>query len=142
MEAVPSGGFRQRHRNQRIRRPQIFSFLIVVRVSRAQIYRVIFILAGAYNIVLGAWAVLAPRALFEVFDLGTPSHPGIWACLGMVIGLYGLIYLQVAFTDPKRRSSAVVIGGAPHRVRRHEVSDRDRTGGQDPWSDRLRSRGA
>ena len=82
----------------------------MVRVSRAQIYRVIFILAGAYNIVLGAWAVLAPRALFEVFDLGAPSHPGIWACLGMVIGLYGLIYLQVAFTDPKRRSSAVVIG--------------------------------
>ena len=81
------------------------------RVSRAQIYRVIFILAGAYNIVLGAWAVLAPRTLFEVFDLGTPSHPGIWACLGMVIGLYGLIYLQVAFTDPKRRSSAVVIAG-------------------------------
>ena len=82
----------------------------MLRVSRAQIYRVIFILAGAYNIVFGAWAMLAPRALFEVFDLGTPSHPGIWACLGMVIGLYGLIYLQVAFTDPKRRSSAVVIG--------------------------------
>jgi hypothetical protein len=83
----------------------------VVRVSRAQIYRVIFILAGAYNITVGLWAALAPRTLFDVFDLGTPSHPGIWACLGMVIGLYGLIYLQVAFTDPKHRFSAVIIGG-------------------------------
>jgi hypothetical protein len=83
----------------------------VVRVSRAQIFRVIFILAGVYNIILGLWAVLAPRALFDVFDLGTPSHPGIWACLGMVIGLYGLIYLQVAFTDPKHRFSAVIVAG-------------------------------
>lgn len=87
---------------------------IVVHVSRAQIYRVIFILAGAYNIVVGLWAALAPRALFETLELGAPSHPGIWACLGMVIGLYGLIYLQVAFTDPKRRSSALIIAG--HRV--------------------------
>ena len=83
----------------------------MLRVSRSQIYRIIFFLAGAYNIVVGLWAALAPRALFDVLDLGAPSHPGIWACLGMVIGLYGLIYLQVAFTDPKRRSSAVVIAG-------------------------------
>jgi hypothetical protein len=85
-----------------------------VRVSRAQIYRVIFVLAGTYNVVIGLWAALAPRALFEALDLGAPSHPLIWACLGMVIGLYGLIYLQVAFTDPKRRSSALIIAG--HRV--------------------------
>ena len=83
----------------------------MLRVSRSQIYRVIFLLAGAYNIVVGLWAALAPRALFDVLDLNAPSHPGIWACLGMVIGLYGLIYLQVAFTDPNRRSSAVVIAG-------------------------------
>jgi hypothetical protein len=80
-------------------------------VSRRQIYRVIFILAGVYNIGLGLWAALVPLSLFNVLDLGAPSHPGIWACLGMVIGLYGLIYLQVAFTDPKCRSSAVIIAG-------------------------------
>ena len=87
---------------------------IVVRVTRAQIYRVIFVLAGIYNILVGLWASLAPGALFKALDLGTPSHPGIWACLGMVIGLYGLIYLQVAFTDPKRRSSTLIIAG--HRI--------------------------
>jgi len=84
---------------------------IVVRVSRPQIYRIIFTLAGAYNIIIGLWAALAPRGLFQLLDLGPPSHPGIWACLGMVIGLYGLIYLQVAFTDPKRRVSAVIVAG-------------------------------
>ena len=78
----------------------------MLRVSRAQIYRIIFTLAGVYNIAVGLWAALAPRALFEALDLGSPSHPGIWACLGMVIGLYGLVYFQVAFTDPERRSSA------------------------------------
>jgi hypothetical protein len=72
----------------------------VLRVSRAQIYRVIFILAGVYNIAVGLWAAIAPRAFFDVFELGPPSHPAIWACLGMVIGLYGLIYFKVAFTEP------------------------------------------
>jgi hypothetical protein len=80
-------------------------------VNRAQIYRVIFILAGAYNILVGLWAALAPRALFLALDLGPPSHPAVWACLGMVIGLYGLVYLQVAFTDPARRSSVVIVFG-------------------------------
>jgi hypothetical protein len=80
-------------------------------MTSAQIYRVIFILAGAYNILVGLWAALAPRALFETLDLGPPSHPAVWACLGMVIGLYGLIYLQVALTDPARRSSAVIVAG-------------------------------
>jgi hypothetical protein len=83
----------------------------VVHVNRAQIYRVIFILAGAYNVLVGLWAALAPRALFDALDLGAPSHPAIWTCLGMVIGLYGLIYLQVAFTDPARRSSALIVAG-------------------------------
>lgn len=72
----------------------------MLRVSRAQIYRIIFILAGVYNITVGLWAAVAPRAFFDVFDLGPPSHPAIWACLGMVIGLYGLIYLKVAFMEP------------------------------------------
>jgi hypothetical protein len=72
----------------------------VLHVSRAQIYRLIFIIAGVYNIAIGLWAAVAPRAFFDVFELGPPSHPAIWACLGMVIGLYGLIYLKVAFMEP------------------------------------------
>lgn len=79
-------------------------------MSRAAIYRFIFTLAGLYNIAFGLWAALFPRAFFRLIDLGEPSHPGIWACLGMVVGLYGLVYLQVAFTDPARRRSVVTLG--------------------------------
>jgi hypothetical protein len=80
-------------------------------VDRQRIYRLIFTLAGLYNILLGLWAALFPRAFFSLLDLGDPSHPGIWACLGMVVGLYGLVYLQVALTHPAHRISAVTIGG-------------------------------
>jgi hypothetical protein len=84
---------------------------IVMRVSRAAIYRIVFVLAGLYNIGFGLWAALFPHTLFDLLDLGKPSHPGIWACLGMIVGLYGLIYLQVAFTDEQQRKSALVIAG-------------------------------
>jgi hypothetical protein len=80
-------------------------------VRREQIYRVIFILAGVYNIAFGLWAALDPHALFDAFELGPPSHSAVWACLGMVVGLYGLIYLAVAFTDPARRLSAAIVLG-------------------------------
>jgi hypothetical protein len=79
-------------------------------VSRTSIYRLIFALAGLYNIAFGSWAALFPRAAFDLLDLGEPSHPEIWACLGMVVGLYGLLYLQVAFTDPAHRHSVVSFG--------------------------------
>ncbi len=74
-------------------------------------------MAGVYNIVFGLWAALFPQAVFRLLDLGAPSHPGIWACVGMVVGLYGLVYLQVAFTDPARRRSALVMGTGPNTRR-------------------------
>jgi hypothetical protein len=77
-------------------------------VSRAHIYRIVFVLAGLYNIAIGLWAALTPRSLFQLFSLGEPSHPAIWACLGMVIGLYGLIYLLVAFTAHDGRSRFLI----------------------------------
>lgn len=82
----------------------------MLSVERQQIYRLIFTLAGFYNIAFGLWAALFPRAIFRLLDLGEPSHPAIWACLGMVVGLYGLLYLQVAFTDQAHRRSALRIG--------------------------------
>src|SRR5215471_20587394 len=37
-------------------------------VTRVEIFRVIFTLAGLYNIVVGLWAALAPRAFFRLID--------------------------------------------------------------------------
>lgn len=42
------------------------------------------------------WAVLAPRGLFDLFRLAEPRYPAIWSTLGMVLGLYGLLYAYAA----------------------------------------------
>ena len=63
----------------------------------ARIYRLIFFAAAAYNIAFGLWAALMPLAFFELFHLASPRYPAIWACLGMVIGLYGVGYAYAAY---------------------------------------------
>ncbi len=63
---------------------------------RAKLYRYILLLAAVYNLGFGVWAGFWPRAFFSVFGLDTPRYPAIWACLGMVVGLYGLAYAYAA----------------------------------------------
>jgi hypothetical protein len=62
-----------------------------------RLFRIAFALAGCYNLAFGLWAALFPIAVFAIFDLPPPSYPGIWACLGMVVGVYGLLYLHAAW---------------------------------------------
>ncbi|HVT61701.1 MAG TPA: hypothetical protein VHR45_25300 [Thermoanaerobaculia bacterium] len=64
---------------------------------RARLYRLIFAAAAVYNVAFGLWAAIVPRSFFILFDLTPPSYPAIWACLGMVIGLYGLGYAYAAW---------------------------------------------
>ena len=67
--------------------------------------------AGVYNLIWGAWVVLAPDALFGL--VGMEPLPGagrgIWQCLGMVIGVYGIGYLCAA-RDPVRHWPIVLVG--------------------------------
>ena len=63
---------------------------------RARLYRLIFAAAAAYNIAFGLWAALTPLSFFALFQLAPPLYPSIWACLGMVVGLYGLGYAYAA----------------------------------------------
>jgi hypothetical protein len=63
---------------------------------RHHLYRLIFAAAALYNLAFGLWAVVRPEAFFESFDLAPPRYPSIWACLGMVVGLYGLGYAYAA----------------------------------------------
>jgi hypothetical protein len=63
---------------------------------RARVYRLIFAAAAAYNLAFGAWAAVWPLSFFMRFDLAPPRYPSIWACLGMVIGLYGAGYAYAA----------------------------------------------
>ncbi len=62
-----------------------------------RLFRITFTLAGCYNLAFGLWAALWPLAFFQLFEIAPPRYPGIWACLGMVVGLYGLLYWYAAW---------------------------------------------
>lgn len=72
-------------------------------------YRILFSLAALYNLAFGLWAGLFPLHFFEIFDLVPPVYPSIWACLGMVVGIYATAYATVAW-KPERGDLLVAIG--------------------------------
>jgi hypothetical protein len=65
-------------------------------IRRRGLHRVTFTLAGLYNVAFGIFAVLDPHWLFRFAGMPLLNHPAIFACLGMVVGLYGLLYFEVA----------------------------------------------
>jgi hypothetical protein len=65
-------------------------------IRHRRLHRFIFCAAGIYNISWGLYSVADPQWLFRYAGLPLQNYPQIFACLGMVVGLYGLIYLEVA----------------------------------------------
>ncbi len=65
-------------------------------LPRRHFHRVVFVLAGVYNIAWGLYAAFDPQWLFRFARMPLQNHPQIFACLGMVVGLYGILYLEVA----------------------------------------------
>jgi hypothetical protein len=65
-------------------------------IPRRTLHRRVFIAAGVYNVAWGIYSSLDPQWLFRVAGLPPLNHPEIFACLAMVIGLYGILYLEVA----------------------------------------------
>jgi hypothetical protein len=61
-------------------------------MNTASPYRLIFGLAAIYNIAFGLWTCLWPQTFFEWMKMVPPNYPSLWSCLGMVVGLYGLLY--------------------------------------------------
>jgi hypothetical protein len=74
-----------------------------------RLFRIVFILAGCYNLTFGLWAGFWPLQFFEIFSLQPPHYPAIWSCLGMVVGVYGLLYWYVAW-KPERGRPIIAIG--------------------------------
>jgi len=66
------------------------------RLRRRRFHRVTFAAAGAYNIAWGVYAVADPQWLFRFAGMAPLNYPEIFACLGMVVGLYGIVYLEIA----------------------------------------------
>jgi len=65
-------------------------------LRRRALHRATFLAAGLYNLAWGALTALHPQWFFDFARLDPPRYPEIFACLGMVIGLYGILYLDVA----------------------------------------------
>jgi hypothetical protein len=65
-------------------------------LPRRRFHRVVFATAGVYNIAWGLYAAFDPQWLFRFAGMPLQNHPQIFACLGMVVGLYGILYLGVA----------------------------------------------
>jgi hypothetical protein len=67
-----------------------------IMIPRRRFHRAVFIAAGLYNLAWGLFSATNPQWLFRFSGLAELNHPAIFACLGMVIGLYGIVYLEVA----------------------------------------------
>jgi hypothetical protein len=65
-------------------------------IARRRFHRVVFLAAGIYNLGWGVFSAVDPQWLFRFADMPLANYPEIFACLGMVIGLYGILYLEVA----------------------------------------------
>jgi len=58
--------------------------------------RYTLVAAAAYNLLWGAAVVLFPFALFDAIGMERPLYPGIWQCVGMIVGVYGIGYYAAA----------------------------------------------
>src|SRR5262245_4630157 len=76
---------------------------------RRTLHRVTFTAAGVYNIGWGIWSAVDPQWFFRFTAMPLSNDPAIFACLGMVVGLYGILYLDVAW-HPERGQLIAAVG--------------------------------
>jgi hypothetical protein len=65
-------------------------------IARRGLHRAVFVAAGIYNLSWGAYSALDPQWLFRVAGMPPANYPAVFACLGMVVGIYGVLYFDVA----------------------------------------------
>ncbi|MFE8602092.1 hypothetical protein [Archangium violaceum] len=65
-------------------------------MKRRALHRAVFTLAAVYNLLWGLYAAVDPQWLFRFAGMPPMNQPALFACLGMVIGVYGLLYAEVA----------------------------------------------
>ena len=78
-------------------------------MRRKNVHRAVFITAGLYNMIWGIWSVSDPQWFFRFTGMPMANYPAIFACLGMVVGLYGILYLEVA-RRPERGWMIAAVG--------------------------------
>ncbi len=68
--------------------------------------------AGVYNVLWGAAMAFAPIWTLKALGVSPPNTelwPQLWACIGMIVGVYGLGYM-IAARDPARHWPIVFVG--------------------------------
>jgi hypothetical protein len=65
-------------------------------MPRRGLHRGVVLADGLYNLRWGLYSILDPQWLFRFAGMPAANYPQIFACLGMVVGLYGILYLEVA----------------------------------------------
>ena len=78
-------------------------------MRRRRLHQITFALAGAYNLAWGAYSALDPQWLFRYAGMPLINYPEIFACLGMVVGVYGFLYWKVA-REPERGFAIAAVG--------------------------------
>ena len=78
-------------------------------IRRKNVHRAVFIAAGLYNMTWGIWSASDPQWFFRFTAMPMANYPAIFACLGMVLGLYGILYLEVA-RRPERGWMIAAVG--------------------------------
>lgn len=78
-------------------------------MKRRRFYQILFLLAGVYNIGWGLFVALNPNWLFRFAGMEPINYPDVFACLGMVVGLYGIVYLEIA-RRPERGFLLAAVG--------------------------------
>lgn len=66
--------------------------------------------AAIYNLAWGAFIVLLPNAIFDLAGLPRMvNYIGIWQCVGMIVGVYGIGY-WIAASNPEKHWPIVLVG--------------------------------
>jgi hypothetical protein len=83
--------------------------MAVAILRHRRFYQITFAVAGVYNLLWGVFSAFYPQWLFHRAGMEPARYPEIFACLGMVVGLYGVLYLDVA-RRPERGWLVVAVG--------------------------------
>ncbi len=65
-------------------------------IPRQGLHRATFVAAGIYNLAFGAYSALDPQWTYRLARMEPLNHPEIFAAMAMIVGLYGVAYLEVA----------------------------------------------
>ncbi|MFM7056624.1 MAG: alkyl hydroperoxide reductase [Planctomycetota bacterium] len=69
----------------------------------------VLVAAAVYNLAWGTFVIFCPTLPFAWLGIAPPNYPGLWQCIGMIVGVYGIGY-GLAAGNPVRHWPIVLVG--------------------------------